>query len=60
MDVEVINKLVKILVEKSRKLNEEKLAEVLDFVDFLTANMEKKLSKKEFAYWAINPNHLIF
>ena len=46
MDVEVINKLVKILVEKSRKLNEEKLAEVLDFVDFLTAKYGEEALKK--------------
>jgi hypothetical protein len=47
MSVESIDKLVKVLVEKSRKLNEKKLAEVLDFVDFLAAKHDGEAIKKE-------------
>ena len=40
MEVKTTSKLVKILIEKSRKLSEKNLAEVLDFVEFLAAKHE--------------------
>jgi len=46
MRVEATNKLVQTLVEKSQKLNEEKLAEVLDFIEFLINKYEEEIIKK--------------
>jgi biotin operon repressor len=46
MKVAEKNKLVQTLVEKSQKLNEEKLAEVLDFTEFLVNKCEEGIIKK--------------
>lgn len=46
MKVAVKDKLVQTLVEKSQKLNEEKLAEVLDFAEFLVNKCEEGIIKK--------------
>jgi hypothetical protein len=46
MEVKATNKLVKFLIEKSRKLSERNLAEVLDFVDFLATKHEETTIKK--------------
>lgn len=46
MKVAVKNKLVQILIEKSQRLNEEKLAEVLDFAEFLVNKYEEEIIKK--------------
>lgn len=45
MNVKTSEELVKALTEKSRKLDKEKLAEVLDFVDFLSAKNEEEILK---------------
>lgn len=40
------NKLVQALLEKSQKLSQEKLTEVLDFVEFLVNKYEEEKIKK--------------
>ena len=46
MEIKTTDKLVKILIEKSLKLNKKSLAEVLDFIDFLAAKHEDTAIKK--------------
>ena len=46
MKIATKNKLVQILIKKSQRLNEEKLAEVLDFADFLIKKYEEEIIKK--------------
>ena len=45
----MVDELVRVLVEKSRKLDKEKLAEVLDFVDFLVAKHDEEALKEGIA-----------
>ena len=60
MESEQINKLIEILTQKSRKLNNEKLLEVLDFVDFLGGKYEEETVKKGIETLACNSESFRF